>query len=106
MDVPYKTILVLCVVVYGVFRMSQIGRRPKDIPPGPPTIPLLGNIHLMPARDAHKQFQKWSQEYGPVYSLMLGTKTWIVISSDTANKELLDKRSAIYSDRLDMYIGM
>lgn len=59
----------------------------------------------MPSRDGHLQFQKWAQEYGPVYSLMLGTQVLIVLSSDTAVKELLDRRSGIYSDRLDMYIG-
>jgi hypothetical protein len=59
----------------------------------------------MPTRDAHKQFQEWAREYGPVYSLILGTKTWIILSSDVAVKDLIDKRSAIYSDRLDMYIG-
>jgi len=59
----------------------------------------------MPTRDAHLQFEKWAREYGPVYSLMLGTKTLIVLSSDTAVKELLDRRSGIYSDRQDMYIG-
>jgi hypothetical protein len=60
----------------------------------------------MPSRDAHLQFQKWAQEYGPVYSLILGTKVLVVLSSDVAVKDLLDKRSAIYSDRQDMYIGM
>ena len=59
----------------------------------------------MPSRDAHKQFQKWAEEYGPVYSLILGTKTLVVLSSDEAVKELLDRRSSIYSDRPDMYIG-
>lgn len=29
----------------------------------------------------------------------------IVLSSDQAVKDLLDKRSAIYSDRQDLYIG-
>jgi hypothetical protein len=29
----------------------------------------------------------------------------IVLSSDTVVKDLLDKRSAIYSDRPDMFIG-
>lgn len=29
----------------------------------------------------------------------------IVLSTDTAVKDLLDKRSAIYSDRPDMFIG-
>ena len=41
----------------------------------------------------------------PVYSLILGTKAMIVLSSDVAVKELLDKRSGNYSDRPDMFIG-
>jgi hypothetical protein len=59
----------------------------------------------MPPQDAHLQFEKWAREYGPVYSLILGTKTLIVLSSDEAVKDLLDKKSGIYSDRQDMYIG-
>lgn len=59
----------------------------------------------MPLRDAHLQFQKWAQQYGSIYSLILGTKTLIVLSSDEAVKELLDKRSNNYSDRQEMYIG-
>jgi hypothetical protein len=35
----------------------------------------------------------------------LGTKTVIVLSSDTAVKDLLDKKGGIYSDRPDMFIG-
>ena len=34
---------------------------------------------------------------------MLGTKTYVVLSSDVVVKDLLDKRSAIYSDRPDLY---
>lgn len=106
-------------------QVLRLGRRPANYPPGPPTIPVFGNIHLvsqssiplthhqlsdatymqMPTHDAHKQFQKWAEEYGPVYSLILGTKTLIVLSSAEAVKELLDKRSAIYSDRPEMYVG-
>jgi hypothetical protein len=78
----------------------------------------------MPTRDLHMQFEKWAREYGrmtnshasllwytdnasvgDVYSLILGTQTWVVLSSDTAIKDLLDKRSAIYSSRLEHYIG-
>ncbi|KAK3299783.1 cytochrome P450 [Chaetomium fimeti] len=60
---------------------------------------------VMPARDAHLQFEKWGREYGPVYSLILGTKTLIVLSSDKAVKDLLDKKSNMYSHRQEMYIG-
>ena len=86
-------------------QLSKIGRRPADYPPGPPTLPLIGNLHLMPKEKGHPQFQKWAEEYGPVYSLILGTKVMIVLSSDQAIKDLLDKRSNIYSSRPDMYLG-
>jgi len=59
----------------------------------------------MPTRDPHLQFQKWANEYGPIYSLILGTRTLIVLSTDVTVKDLLDKRSAIYSDRQDHYVG-
>lgn len=59
----------------------------------------------MSSRNVHLKLEKWAHEYGPVYSLMLGTKCLIVLSSDEAVKELLDRRSSIYSDRQDMYIG-
>ncbi|EMD69700.1 hypothetical protein COCSADRAFT_76274 [Bipolaris sorokiniana ND90Pr] len=59
----------------------------------------------MPKEKTHLQFKKWAEEYGPVYSLMLGTWTLIVLASDQAVKDLLDKRSAIYSSRPDHYLA-
>jgi hypothetical protein len=98
--------LIAAVVAVSVFRLARIGRRPKGYPPGPPTLPLIGNLHLMPTEKPHLQFQKWAEEYGSVYSLMLGTKVMVVLNSDQAIKDLLDKRSSIYSSRTDMYLGM
>ena len=99
------TLGVLTIFALGLFRLLSIGRRPKGYPPGPSTLPLIGNLHQMPTRDAHLQFQKWAQEFGPVYSLMLGTKTLVILSSDEAVKELLDRRSGMYSDRPEIYVG-
>ncbi|OSS45047.1 hypothetical protein B5807_09229 [Epicoccum nigrum] len=99
----YAVLIALLALV--LHQLSKIGRRPADYPPGPPTLPLIGNLHLMPKEKGHLQFQKWAEEYGPVYSLILGTKVMIVLSSDQAIKDLLDKRSNIYSSRPDMYLG-
>ncbi|OJJ54811.1 hypothetical protein ASPSYDRAFT_210517 [Aspergillus sydowii CBS 593.65] len=102
---PITPALVAVATTVLIYRLLQIGRRPKNYPPGPPTLPILGNIHQMPTQDAHLQFEKWAREYGPIYSLMLGTQCMIVLSSDMAVKELLDRRSGIYSSRQEMYIG-
>ncbi|KAI0595450.1 cytochrome P450 [Biscogniauxia sp. FL1348] len=95
------------IVLFGlaVYRLLQVGRRPPNYPPGPPTLPIIGNLHQIPAENGHIQFQKWAQEYGPVYSLILGTKVMIVLSSDQAVKDLLDKKSSIYSSRPETYIA-
>ncbi|KEZ39155.1 hypothetical protein SAPIO_CDS10562 [Scedosporium apiospermum] len=92
-------------VLLVLVKVAKVGSRPAGLPPGPPTLPLIGNLHLMPTDRPHLQFQKWAQEYGPIYSLILGTKKVIVLSSDTAVKDLLDKKGGIYSDRPDMFIG-
>lgn len=106
MDFSKVTVATVAAVVFLLYQLGKLGRRPRDYPPGPPTLPFIGNLHLMPKEKGHLQFQKWAEEYGPIYSLMLGpTKVMIVLSSDTTIKELLDKRSGIYSSRPDMYFG-
>lgn len=100
-------LLSLLAVTAGIviFKLRTAEQRPAGCPPGPPTLPIIGNLHHIPRKNAHVQFKKWADEYGPVYSLVLGTTVTIVLSSDVAIKDLLDKRSGIYSSRPDMYIG-
>ncbi|KAI1297497.1 cytochrome P450 [Xylaria venustula] len=85
--------------------LGKVGQRRRGCPPGPPTLPLIGNIHQFPKTKLHLQYQRWAQQYGPVYSLVVGTRTIIVLSSGEAVKQLLDKRNSIYSSRPESYLG-
>lgn len=45
------------------------------------------------------RFKEWSHKYGAVFSLKIGASTLIVLNDRRAVHDLIDKRSAIYSDR-------
>ena len=105
-EVKYIFYAVLVALILIIFqKYHKIGHRPRNYPPGPPTLPLVGNLHQIPREKRHLQFEKWARQYGPIYSLILGTKVMIVLNLDLAIKDLLDKRGAIYSSRPEAYIA-
>lgn len=42
-------ISILCVVAFLVYKGFHVGKRDPRLPPGPPTIPFLGNAHIIPS---------------------------------------------------------
>lgn len=41
----FVIIATFAILAYMFHRIMQIGKRPPGMPPGPPTVPLLGNNH-------------------------------------------------------------
>ncbi|KAJ6456556.1 cytochrome P450 [Mycena vitilis] len=71
----------------------------------PPTLPLLGNLHIFPTAFAHYKLTEWARKYGGIYSLKVGPGTAVVLTDAAAVKELMDKRSASTVDRPPMYVA-
>ncbi|KAJ4360291.1 uncharacterized protein N0V89_000852 [Didymosphaeria variabile] len=46
-----------------------------------------------------KRLKEWADKYGSIYSLKIGAATLILLNDKRTVHNLLDKRSAIYSDR-------
>ncbi|KAL5363813.1 cytochrome P450 [Aspergillus floccosus] len=60
---------------------------------GPPTLPVLGNLHQIPRKGSYLKFTEWAKQYGGLYSLKLGTATAVTITDRRVIKELVDKRN-------------
>jgi hypothetical protein len=69
------------------------------LPPGPKPLPLIGNLLDMPKEKDWETYHTWNRQYGDVvYVKVLGSRM-IFLSSAAVINDLLERRSAIYSDR-------
>ncbi|KAM7210865.1 Cytochrome P450 [Rhypophila decipiens] len=101
---PISSILLL-LTCYLLVKLLLVGRRPSNLPPGPRTLPILGNLHQMPGpHKIYKSFQDLGKKHGDIYTLMVGSSPLIMIQSQKIAKDLLDKRGANYSSRPSLYI--
>ncbi|KIW98759.1 uncharacterized protein Z519_00422 [Cladophialophora bantiana CBS 173.52] len=105
-SVASKLVLVSFTVLLLVLaRYSAASRRPRGFPPGPPTLPIIGNLHQFPLKKPFIRFLEWSKQYGAVVGLNLDPQNVIVLNNYGSVKELFDKRGAIYSSRPDSYVS-
>ncbi|KAJ7444604.1 cytochrome P450, partial [Mycena galericulata] len=95
------TLILLCAALF----LRSVGAREKGLPPGPPTLPILGNLHIFPKEFIYYKFTEWARKYGGIYSLKLGPGTVVVLTDAAAVKEIMDKRSATTSDRPNIHVG-
>ncbi|KAF2871230.1 cytochrome P450 oxidoreductase-like protein [Massariosphaeria phaeospora] len=100
-SVPSSPFGIASLVLAGYLfsKLLRFGHREKHLPPGPPTLPILGNAHLIPSTNFYKKLKEWSDKYGPVYSLKIGQGTFIVLNDRRAVHDTVDKKSALYAER-------
>ncbi|KAF4334392.1 oxidoreductase [Fusarium beomiforme] len=95
---PTRAVAIL-VALWVLFKLLRMGTREKNLPPGPPTLPILGNLHQIPITGLHAKFLEWGEQFGGVFSLKLGSGTMIVLHDRKAVHDLVDKKGVIYSER-------
>jgi len=60
--------------------------------PGPPGVPLIGNVHRVRSTSMHLTAEKWCERYGPIFRIDLGPRRVVVIGdADTINAVLRDR---------------
>ncbi|KAG6888628.1 hypothetical protein C0995_006872 [Termitomyces sp. Mi166 len=102
-DIPPQ-LTALAVILFVALGLSVHRQRPKangvhKVPPGPPGVPLLGNLLDVPGTHLATYFRKLLEEYGGIVSLNIVGLRFILIGDIKIAKELLEKRAAKYSSR-------
>ncbi|KAJ7251444.1 cytochrome P450 [Mycena rebaudengoi] len=90
-------------LAFAAFALLYFNRRRSShlpLPPGPKKLPLFGNLFGLPSEFEWETYAKWSKELGSdIIHLSVAGKSIIILSSVDVVFDLLDQRSAIYSDR-------
>lgn len=59
---------------------AAVATRRLDELPGPRRLPLIGNIHQLHGRSAHRDVEQWAQRYGPFFHFRLGRRRFLGIT--------------------------
>ncbi|GJF00667.1 cytochrome P450 [Phanerochaete sordida] len=92
--------LVLVAACLGLYIVSLIFRRPRRLPPGPRTLPIVGNLFNVPKSLEWLEYQEWARQHGSavVHYQILGTH-YVILNTAKAATDLFERRSQIYSDK-------
>ncbi|GMY26350.1 cytochrome P450 71B34-like [Fagus crenata] len=81
-------LLVLPLLFLMKKRMDDRNTQKKGLPPSPPKLPIIGNLHQL-GQLPHQSLWKLSKKHGPVMLLQLGGKPAVILSSAEAAREAL-----------------
>ena len=70
---------------------SDVVRRVGDLP-GPPGIPVLGNLLQIDRERLHQKAEQWAREYGEAYRFRITSREFVVMSNPEAVATILRDR--------------
>ncbi|KAI1191509.1 putative cytochrome P450 oxidoreductase OrdA-like protein [Nemania serpens] len=95
-----EALILAAAAILGVKILLVVLKRPP-LPPGPKGLPLVGNIAGLPS-PGEREWEHWLRHkdiYGPISSITTFGTTVILLHSPELALEILEKRSANYSNR-------
>uniref|UniRef100_A0A8C6XNV2 Uncharacterized protein n=1 Tax=Naja naja TaxID=35670 RepID=A0A8C6XNV2_NAJNA len=88
------------VVLSLLFLCFWKNQRPKDFPPGPWSLPLIGNLLQFSKRFPLKELDQLAKKYGPVFSLYLGRTPMVFTHGFPSAEEVLMIQGTEFAGRV------
>ncbi|RDB26980.1 O-methylsterigmatocystin oxidoreductase [Hypsizygus marmoreus] len=99
LDLTTPALVALLALILAVaIRLSQ-SLKLKAHPPGPPGIVFFGNALQIPKQSPWLKFTEWGTTYGDIVFAKVFSRQLVILNSYDVATQLLEKRSANYSDR-------
>ncbi|PPQ77485.1 LOW QUALITY PROTEIN: hypothetical protein CVT25_011355 [Psilocybe cyanescens] len=87
-------------LIFWAFFRQRLTQQNLPYPPGPPSRSLLfGNVADIPKTKQWIGYMQWREQYGDIIHFRVLQQHMIILNSLEVAKDLLEKRSNIYSDR-------
>ncbi|CAI0382836.1 unnamed protein product [Linum tenue] len=92
-------LLALPLLLLFLFQKHKKSSTNASLPPGPPGLPLVGNLFQLDSSAPHRYLWKLSQTYGPVIFLRLGRAQVVVVSTAKMAEEVMKTQDLVFCTR-------
>ncbi|NXJ13791.1 CP2K6 protein, partial [Odontophorus gujanensis] len=89
-------LILLLILKTQHFWRKQVGEK---LPPGPQSLPIIGNLHLMDLKKLGQSMLQLSETYGPVFTVQMGMRKTVVLSGYETVKEALVNNADAFAGR-------
>ncbi|XP_072537879.1 cytochrome P450 2J4-like [Salminus brasiliensis] len=74
-------------------------KAPKNFPPGPRSLPFIGNIHMFSMQKFHIQLEECAEKYGNVFNIQIFGPRLVVLNGYKLMKKVYVDQGSDYADR-------
>nr|QNS29936.1 cytochrome P450 [Nothapodytes nimmoniana] len=100
MDEVYYALL----LIFLIFIIKHVFQRNRNLPPSPPSLPILGHLHLLKNPLLHRTLQSLSNKYGPITYFHFGAVPILNVASPSVAEQCFTTHDFVFSNRPKTFV--